>query len=35
MKKIEVIHGRLSNKNIEESYNRFFLKKSKYWSQQL
>ena len=27
--KIEVIHGRLSNKNIEESYNRFFLKKSK------
>ena len=27
--KIEVIHGRLSNKNIEESYNRFFFKKSK------
>ena len=27
--KIEVIHGRLSNKNVEESYNRFFLKKSK------
>ena len=27
--KIEVIHGRLSNKNIEESYDRFFLKKSK------
>jgi len=26
---IEVIHGRLSNKNIEESYNRFFQKKSK------
>ena len=27
--KIEVIHGRLSSKNIEESYSRFFLKKSK------